>query len=138
MCRYKDTRIMMMMRGIMTMMTLQHIVVATSNPKPLQHEKGWQTNSVGRLFRFPVISIIIMEIMKMIMMMIMVMIMEIQTMIMTMIMVMIIVIMMTICSHKFGYGLLDAGALVRAAATWKTSPAQRICETRSSSGSSWL
>ena len=120
MCRYKDTRIMMMMRGIMTMMTLQHIVVATSNPKPLQHEKGWQTNSVGRLFRFPVISIIIMEIMTMIMMMIM---------------VMIIVIMMTICSHKFGYGLLDAGALVRAAATWKTSPAQRICETRSSS---WL
>ena len=107
---------MMMMRGIMTMMTLQHIVVATSNPKPLQHEKGWQTNSVGRLFRFPVISIIIMEIMTMIMMM----------------------IMMTICSHKFGYGLLDAGALVRAAATWKTSPAQRICETRSSSGSSWL
>ena len=135
MCRYKDTRIMMMMRGIMTMMTLQHIVVATSNPKPLQHEKGWQTNSVGRLFRFPVI---IMEIMTMIMMMIMVMIIEIQTMIMTMIMVMIIVIMMTICSHKFGYGLLDAGALVRAAATWKTSPAQRICETRSSSGSSWL
>ena len=120
------------------MMTLQHIVVATSNPKPLQHEKGWQTNSVGRLFRFPVISIIIMEIMTMIMMMIMVMIMEIQTMIMTMIMVMImvmiIVIMMTICSHKFGYGLLDAGALVRAAATWKTSPAQRICETRCSSG----
>ena len=112
MCRYKDTRIMMMMRGIMTMMTLQHIVVATSNPKPLQHEKGWQTNSVGRLFRFPVISIIIMEIMTMIMM-----------------------IIMTICSHKFGYGLLDAGALVRAAATWKTSPAQRICETRSSS---WL
>ena len=105
---------------MMTMMTLQHIVVATSNPKPLQHEKGWQTNSVGRLFRF------------------IVMIMEIQTMIMTMIMVMIIVIMMTICSHKFGYGLLDAGALVRAAATWKTSPAQRICETRSSSGSSWL
>ena len=96
----------------MTMMTLQHIVVATSNPKPLQHEKGWQTNSVGRLFRFPVISIIIMEIMTM--------------------------IMMTICSHKFGYGLLDAGALVRAAATWKTSPAQRICETRCSSGSSWL
>ena len=30
----------------------QHIVVRTSNPAPLQHEKGWETNSVGRLFRF--------------------------------------------------------------------------------------
>ena len=27
-------------------------MVGSSNPEPLQHEKGWQRNSVGRLFRF--------------------------------------------------------------------------------------
>ena len=29
-------------------------------------------------------------------------------------------------SHKFGYGLLDAGALVEAAATWRQSPPQVV------------
>lgn len=30
-------------------------------------------------------------------------------------------------SHKFGYGLLDALALVNLARKWKTVPAQHIC-----------
>jgi hypothetical protein len=30
-------------------------------------------------------------------------------------------------SHKFGYGLLDAEALVRLARIWKTVPAQHVC-----------
>ena len=30
-------------------------------------------------------------------------------------------------SHKFGYGLLDAAALVDLASRWKTVPAQHIC-----------
>ena len=29
---------------------IQHIVVYTSNPKPLMHESGWEKNAVGRLF----------------------------------------------------------------------------------------
>ena len=33
-------------------------------------------------------------------------------------------------SHKFGYGLLDAGSLVRMALNWTNVPGQRICETR--------
>ena len=32
-------------------------------------------------------------------------------------------------SHKFGYGLLDAQAIVRHAEKWTAVPAQRICET---------
>lgn len=31
-------------------------------------------------------------------------------------------------SHKFGYGLMDAGAMVALAERWKTVPPQRICE----------
>ena len=30
-------------------------------------------------------------------------------------------------SHKFGYGLLDALALVNLARTWKTVPPQHMC-----------
>ena len=30
-------------------------------------------------------------------------------------------------SHSFGYGLLDAAALVEMAKKWKTVPAQHIC-----------
>ena len=33
-------------------------------------------------------------------------------------------------SHKFGYGLLDAGQLVRRAADWSLVDPQRVCETR--------
>ena len=33
-------------------------------------------------------------------------------------------------SHKFGYGLLDAGSLVRMALNWTNVPGQRVCETR--------
>jgi len=33
-------------------------------------------------------------------------------------------------SHKFGYGLLDAGRMVELALAWKTTPPQHICETR--------
>ena len=31
-------------------------------------------------------------------------------------------------SHKFGYGLLDAFALVNLARKWKTVPPQHICD----------
>lgn len=30
-------------------------------------------------------------------------------------------------SHSFGYGLMDATAMVRLARRWKTIPAQHIC-----------
>lgn len=30
-------------------------------------------------------------------------------------------------SHSFGYGLMDATAMVRLARKWKTVPAQHIC-----------
>ena len=33
-------------------------------------------------------------------------------------------------SHKFGYGLLDAGKLVRTALNWTSVPRQKYCETR--------
>jgi proprotein convertase subtilisin/kexin type 5 len=33
-------------------------------------------------------------------------------------------------SHKFGYGLIDASAMVRYAENWTPTPIQRICETR--------
>ena len=62
---------------------LQYLILMSSNPRPLQAESGWQTNSLGRLV-----------------------------------------------SHKFGYGLLDAGSLVRMALNWTNVPGQRICETR--------
>ncbi|KAI1301502.1 Furin-like protease 2 [Halotydeus destructor] len=32
-------------------------------------------------------------------------------------------------SHKFGYGLMDAEAIVKLAERWQTSPPQRVCET---------
>ena len=67
----------------LTWRDLQHLIVLTSNPKPLLAESGWQTNSLGRLF-----------------------------------------------SHKFGYGLLDAGKLVQRALTWFNVPSQKKCETR--------
>ena len=67
----------------LTWRDLQHLVVLTSNPRPLLAEPGWQTNSLGRAV-----------------------------------------------SHKFGYGLLDAGQLVRRAANWSLVPEQTICETR--------
>lgn len=31
-------------------------------------------------------------------------------------------------SHSFGYGLMDAAAMVKLARTWKTVPEQQICE----------
>lgn len=31
-------------------------------------------------------------------------------------------------SHSFGYGLMDAAAMVRLARTWKTVPEQNKCE----------
>ena len=34
----------------LTWRDLQHLVVMTSNPKPLMHEKGWMRNAVGRQF----------------------------------------------------------------------------------------
>lgn len=33
-------------------------------------------------------------------------------------------------SHKFGYGLMDAGAMVSLAEKWNTVPAQHICKSR--------
>lgn len=30
-------------------------------------------------------------------------------------------------SHSFGYGLMDATAMVRLARKWKTVPAQHVC-----------
>lgn len=38
-------------------------------------------------------------------------------------------------SHKFGYGLMDASAMVRLAKNWKNVPAQRVCESESVSSS---
>ena len=34
-------------------------------------------------------------------------------------------------SHSFGYGLLDAKAMVDLSKEWVTVPPQKICETRS-------
>lgn len=34
-------------------------------------------------------------------------------------------------SHSFGYGLMDAQAMVQLAKEWITVPSQKICETRS-------
>jgi len=34
-------------------------------------------------------------------------------------------------SHSFGYGLMDAAAMVQLARNWTTVPPQRICEQRS-------
>lgn len=61
---------------------MQHIVVLTSNPKPLLHESGWMVNGVGRQY-----------------------------------------------SLKFGYGLMDADAIVELAQDWPGSGKQLICET---------
>jgi len=33
-------------------------------------------------------------------------------------------------SHKFGYGLMDAAAMVSLAEQWTTVPAQRICKSQ--------
>lgn len=33
-------------------------------------------------------------------------------------------------SHKFGYGLMDAGALVTLAEKWTTVPPQHICKSQ--------
>lgn len=34
-------------------------------------------------------------------------------------------------SHSFGYGLMDAGAMVRLAKHWTNVPPQRMCEVKS-------
>jgi len=34
-------------------------------------------------------------------------------------------------SHSFGYGLMDAAAMVRVAKDWVTVPTQKVCEVRS-------
>lgn len=34
-------------------------------------------------------------------------------------------------SHSFGYGLMDAGAMVRLAKRWTSAPVQKLCEVRS-------
>ncbi|XP_035211506.1 furin-like protease 1, isoforms 1/1-X/2 isoform X2 [Stegodyphus dumicola] len=34
-------------------------------------------------------------------------------------------------SHSFGYGLMDAGAMVRLAKKWNSAPVQKLCEIRS-------
>lgn len=34
-------------------------------------------------------------------------------------------------SHSFGYGLLDASAMVDVAKDWVTVPGQKLCEVRS-------
>lgn len=35
-----------------------------------------------------------------------------------------------VVSHSFGYGLMDAGAMVKLAKRWKTVPAQHKCEIK--------
>lgn len=39
----------------------------------------------------------------------------------------IVIALLFIVSHSFGYGLMDATAMVRLARKWKTVPAQHIC-----------
>ncbi|ODM97970.1 Furin-like protease 2 [Orchesella cincta] len=62
---------------------LQHLVVITSRPDPLEKEEGWYINGVQRKF-----------------------------------------------SHKFGYGLMDAGKMVDLAVDWAGTPPQHICKSR--------
>lgn len=62
---------------------LQHLVVLTSRPDPLEKEEGWYVNGVQRKF-----------------------------------------------SHKFGYGLMDAGKMVDLAVDWAGVPSQHICKSR--------
>lgn len=62
---------------------LQHLVVLTSRPDPLEKEEGWYVNGVQRKF-----------------------------------------------SHKFGYGLMDAGKMVDLAVDWAGVPPQHICKSR--------
>ena len=59
---------------------MQHIVIQTANPDPLQHEDGWSVNGIGRRF-----------------------------------------------SHKFGYGLMDANAMVEVAQKWPGVSQQKEC-----------
>lgn len=33
-------------------------------------------------------------------------------------------------SHSFGYGLMDAAAMVKAARSWNSVPPQQLCEIR--------
>lgn len=37
----------------------------------------------------------------------------------------------SVVSHSFGYGLMDAGAMVRLAKRWTPVPVQKLCEIRS-------
>lgn len=68
----------------LTWRDMQHLVVITSRPEPLNREDGWVTNGVGRKV-----------------------------------------------NHKFGYGLMDATAMVKFAEQWTTVPPQRSCHTPS-------
>lgn len=38
--------------------------------------------------------------------------------------------MFYLVSHKFGYGLMDGGALVTMAEQWTNVPSQKICRAR--------
>ena len=69
--------------GNLTWRDVQHIVVRTSNYRPLSEESGWQMNGMRRYY-----------------------------------------------SHKFGYGLMDAGKMVSLALKWPSSvEEQKRCET---------
>lgn len=67
----------------LTWRDMQHIVVLTSKPEPLEKEAGWLVNGVKRKV-----------------------------------------------SHKFGYGLMDGGAMVTLAEQWTTVPPQHICKSQ--------
>ncbi|KAG8193100.1 hypothetical protein JTE90_013860 [Oedothorax gibbosus] len=64
----------------LTWRDMQHIIVRTSNPRPLLKEDGWITNGIGLQV-----------------------------------------------SNKFGFGIMDAGAIVELAKSWQTVGEQKIC-----------
>lgn len=90
----------------LTWRDMQHIVVRTARPANLKAD-DWQVNGVGRNGRKIIFKILIETIKENF-----------------------FFIFISTVSHSFGYGLMDAAAMVRLARGWATVAPQQFCEVR--------
>lgn len=113
----------------LTWRDMQHIVVRTAKPANLKAD-DWQVNGVGRngsrfffSFNFLVLYFLI------------VLFFYFPSMLYHLILIASRFMCVCVCfvpavSHSFGYGLMDAAAMVRLARTWRTVAPQQYCEVR--------
>lgn len=104
---------------------MQHIIVMTARPQKL-HATDWVTNGVGRNGEQPYSTCSRLQYLAS------------SDSIFDAVIVTVHVCLCVAVSHSFGYGLMDATAMVELALNWTTVPTQHKCEIKSTDSPRWV